>query len=349
MKKFLSSGILLFFFTFPASDNYMLRSYGFGSGGMKGAESDNYSLEGITGQMDAGYKEGGNYDLGSGLMFVQQAHVPLSCTLTNPDEYYNKLYFAIDPSNNPADAKFGVEVSIDNFVTIKYLQNDMTLGDTMGNEDYQKLADWNAGGNYILGLDPDTTYQVRLKATQGKYTESRYGPIAQAATAEPKLTFDIDVSDTDQETDAPFSVDLGELSGNSVTTSQQKIWVDFATNADFGGTVYIAGKNTGLASSLANYKIPAMTNNLDSINEGFGVQGFSVSQTAGGPFSFFSPYDLADNQVGIVDPFARDLCKSDTSLKNGRAAFVLKAKITNATPAADDYQDQITLVAAANF
>lgn len=339
-----------FLFVFPASTNYRLDGYGFGGGGEENMTSTNYAIDGIAGEQSEDQLSGTNYDLGAGLIFTQQADVPPAPTFTNPSNYYNKLHIVLATGNNPTDTKFAIAISDDNWVTTEYVQSDDTVGATLGAEDRQTYVAWGSGSGFdIIGLVPATTYKVKVKAMQGKFTETSYGPESSAATVNPQLSFDIDVAATDTDTNPPFSVAFGNLVANTVTDSPEKIWVDFSTNGASGGRVYVAGSNGGLSSTRAAALIATTTGDLSAIASGYGAQGQSATQGSGGPFSIVSPYDGAASTVGTVDTAIREVFSTTAPIVSGRASFLLKAKSSSVTPAAGDYADMLTVIASASF
>lgn len=341
---------IAFFLVFPASTNYQLKDFGFGSGGAGNAASGSYALDGISGEQNAGKLSGLSYDLGPGLLFTNQANVPPAPTFTNPSNYYNKLKVVLDAGSNPSDTVFALAISTDNFATTNYVQSDNTVGATLGLEDYQTYTVWGgASGVLVIGLTPSTTYKVKVKAWQGKFTETGYGPTATASTVSPQLTFDIDVSATDSETAPPFATNFGSLPAGTVTDSPEKIWVDFDTNAESGGRVYIASSHAGLQSTVAGYTIVAVTGNLTALTEGYGAQGSSATQGAGGPFSIAAAYNLASNNVAVTDSTIRDIFTTTAPITAGRGSFLLKAKSSAVTPAANDYTETLTVIASASF
>lgn len=185
---------------------------------------------------------------------------------------------------------------------------------------------------------------MKVKAWQGKFTETGYGPVATAATVSPQITFDIDVSAIDEE-NSVTTTSLGDLFAGTVTESDKKIWVDFTTNGESGGRIYVSGSNAGLQSAHAGYLISAVTNNLTSLDEGFGAQG----STEGGGLTIVPAYDLIDDNVAVVDTAIREIFTASAPTTNGRASFLLKAKSSAVTPAAGDYTETLTVIASASF
>lgn len=337
-------------FAMPASTNYQLKDFGYGGGGAANSTSTNYAIEGIAGEQNAARLDGTTYDLGPGLQFANQANVPPAPTFTNPSNYYNKLALTLAAGGNPTDTLFAIAISTDDFVTTNYVQSDNTVGATLGLEDYQTYSAWGGGSGFtVIGLAASTTYKVKVKAWQGKYTETGYGPEASAATVGARLTFDIDVSASDTDTDPPYATNIGDLVAGAVTSSPEKIWVDFDTNGESGGRVYIVASNAGLQSSRASYTISSVTGNLTSLSEGFGAQGSTATESAGGPFAVATAYDLTSNNVAIADTTIREIFTSGAPVTSARGSFLLKAKSSAVTPAASDYTETLTVLASASF
>jgi len=332
---------------FPSSSNYTLRSYEFGGGGT--AASDNYTVEGVLGDQTTNDASSAGYGIGAGLLFEQQSNVP-TVILSNDANWYNKLKAVIDSQNNPSDTVYAIAISPDNFVTTRYVQNDNTVGSALGSEDYQTYTNWGGGsGVTIIGLTPGTTYSVKVKAKQGDFTESPYGPVSSAATVNSSLTFDIDVASGNSETAAPYTLSVGSLTSGSVTTSGNKVWVDFDSNAEGGGYVYVAGQYGGLKSTNLNYTITSSTADLAGASEGYGIQSTSTAATSG-TLTALSPYSNSGNNVGVVDTTIRELYNSSAgSITGGRGSFVVKAKASGTTPSSNDYSDTLTIIASGTF
>lgn len=344
---FLSGALLLA--ALPGTSNYELRDFGFGTGGGT-ASSDNYSLQGIAGELSGNRLGSDTYGLRPGLLGSQLANVPAAPTWQNPDDWYNKLQLIIDASGNPADATFAVAISTDNFTTTQYVQSDSTIGSSLGLEDFRTYTAWGgASGMSVIGLSPNTTYQVKVKARQGEFSETGYGPVVSAATAQASLIFDIDISDTDTETAPPYTLAFGSVPPGTVTDSPVRIWLDIDSNAESGALVYVVSSSGGLVSATSGYTITSVTGNLSSLNEGIGAQSASATQGAGGPLSVEAPFNGASANVGSVDTQFKQLLSSSAPLDDGRASFLLKIKTSSLTPAAPDYTDVYTVVATAAF
>lgn len=343
--------LLFLLFVFPTSSNYALDSFSFGSGGTASSASSLYSLEGVSGELGGSELTGTSYNAWPGLLYTQMADTPAAPTFTNVSNDYDKLLIQLDTGGNASDAEFAIAISDDNWVTTEYVQSDNTVGAVLGDEDWQSYTAWGSGtGEYIIGLNTNTTYKVKVKARQGWFTEGPWGPEASAATAALTLSFDIDVSSTDTETSAPYTVDLGNLTPGSVTTATDKIWIDLTTNANTGGYVYVLGENQGLVSSTVGHTISAVTGNLTGQQEGFGVRADTTAQSSGGPLVALSPYDNSGEVVGTVPATPEELFSSSgAEIIDGRGSILVKAKISDITPSGSDYTETITLVAAGIF
>ncbi len=356
MKRAFLLGMVMFA-ALPATSNYKLNSYGFGSGGTANSSTGTYSLEGISGEFSGQSTSTVTQSSGSGYIVNQQANVPkLLMSDNGSGQYYNKIHFVIDQQGNPTDAKYLITVSASatinatthEFTTSPmYLQPDGTLSTALTLADYQNYAAFGgATGSYIIGLTQNTHYFIHLKATQGDKTESVYGPVTDQPTAAAIITFSLATS---VNAIPPFTVGLGTLNAGTIKTSAQTINTGLTTNGASGGDVYIKGQNGGLLSNSTGYKIAAASTNLATASEGFGAQNSSVSQTSGSTYSVVSPYNVTGTTVGIIDSTARSLYTVSGPVIGGSGVLALLAKAASTDIAASDYQEVLTFTASANF
>jgi hypothetical protein len=333
-----ATGALLFG-AFSSSPTYQLQSYGLGSGGTNEASSANYRLNASSGELGGTPSAGGTTQAGSGSTETRQANVPLAPTLSNgSNTFYNKLQVTINTSGSDAgDYTYSIAVSTNNFATTTYVQADGTLGSTAV---YQSYATWGgASGSPIIGLSPNTTYKAKVNAMQGNFTNSAYGPAATAVTANPSLAFSI----------TPSTVSLGSLLPGTVNAGSSNLSFNFATNGASGGSVYIAGANSGLRSAATNNTISSANANLSAAAEGFGVQGLTATQASGGPFTIAAPFNGTSNTVGGVNTSFRQIFTSSALLTGGTATASVKGKSSATTASASDYTETLTFIASASF
>ncbi|MDB5170328.1 MAG: hypothetical protein JWO35_22, partial [Candidatus Saccharibacteria bacterium] len=93
MEKFAVLGVLVFA-ALPATSNYRLNSYGFGSGGTAKSSTATYSLEGISGELSGQSASTATASTKPGFVESQQANVPKLVSIdNNGGQYYNKLHF----------------------------------------------------------------------------------------------------------------------------------------------------------------------------------------------------------------------------------------------------------------
>ncbi len=339
-----------------SSSTYMLKGYEFGGGGGTGMNSSSYSLEGIAAQ-GGDVLGSSSFNVNSGLVFVQQSNVPAAPTFVNTSNWYNKLKITINKwSGDPSDTKYAIAISSDNFATdTRYVQDNLTVGSALGTEDFQTYSTWGgSSGNFIIGLNPSTTYTVKVKSMQGNYSESGWGPTAQVATSNLILGFDIDIGGASDpgSTSAPYVVSMGTLTIGSPTTATDRVWLSLDTNAEAGGYIFVYDQYGGLKSNNLNYTITSATADLSSgvVKEGFGLQGASKTQTSGGPLAYTSPYNGATENIGVINTTINEIFNTTSApIVGGRGSVYIKAKVSNITPSSNDYADTLTMIATASF
>jgi hypothetical protein len=333
---------LLLFASFSASTHYSLNSYSVGPAGTNSAHSTTYYTQ-TTGGEVSGNGVSSTHDAGSsGGVQAEQLAIPQAPTLSNgSNTYYNELGVTLNnsmgSSSYPSDVTFAIEVATTSgFTSPSYVQTGGVLGSTAF---YQTYAAWGgSGGSFIVSLAPSTTYYVKVAAMQGKFTNTAFGQSTNLATVSPSITFSV----------SPSSLTLSSLLAGSVITSSSMTF-GLTTNAGSGGNVYVSGTNSGLHSTNSGYTIAALTGNLASNGEGFGVQGTGTSQTSGGPLSIDSPYNGSANNVGIEGTSYAQIFSSANPIAGGSATAVVQAKSAASDPASADYVETLNFVASASF
>jgi len=333
------STVTLLFAAFSSSGTYQLNSYSVGSGSTNSAASPNYKLQGSAGEISGSPSSSTNYTTKSGGIQAEQANVPPAPTLSNGSgTFFNKLNFIISTGSNPSDATYSVAVSTtSNFTVTNYVQADGTLASSPV---YQTYTAWGgASGTDAIGLISNTNYWFKVDASQGKFTNSAYGPSATISTAGgPTVSFSL----------SPNTLNMGSLLPGSVITGPSSLSFTFSTNASHGGAVYMAGQYTGLRSaSSSNYTLQTTPPSADltAVSEGFGLKGL----TASSPLAIQTPYDGTGNVVGSVYTTFQPVFAATAAVNSGTATADLLAKSSIATPSATDYQDTLTFIAAAVF
>lgn len=264
----------------PTSTNFELTQYDFGSGGTQDSNSDNFSLFGHVGGLEFGNATSTNFSVNGGLAGTLQANVPPAPLFTNPATNYDRLKFIINNGDGPSDAMFAIAISDDDFVTTRFVQDDNTIGQMLGPEDWQTYTNWGgATGEFVRGLTQNTLYKIKVKSKWGTFTESQYGPMASATTSVPSLTFGIS-----SQTLTFTTLD----SSNSYTDTSKTTTLTTSTNAYNGYTIY--GRETGpltfASETIADY---TGTNGSPTIWTGTGF-GYTTndSSLAGGTADRFT-------------------------------------------------------------
>ena len=321
----------------PQSTSYELKTYDFGSGGTAETNSTNYSLQGTAGNIDQSQTDSTSYSLNGGLTFVNQSNVPGAPTFTNPATNYDRLKFVLDTANNPSDTVFAIAISSDDFVTTQYVQSDNTVGNTLGAEDWQTYANWGgASGEFVRTLRPNTAYKIKVKAQNGKYTESAYGPTSSATTSIPSLTFGVSAN----------SLSFNNLnSGNSYTDTSKSTTLTTSTNAYNGYVVYAHSTEplTSGSNTISDYVSPNSAPTTWS-GTGFGYTTDDTSLT-GGTANRFSGSKYAGFTTSTPgDPVADHTGPIESSAISNEQ-FTISYRVTaDSTTPAGNYQNKIIYI-----
>lgn len=347
MHKVLGTALVLLFAASPSSTNYILRNYDWGSGGTSSSSSSNYRLNGTSGTQNGSLQSSTNYSVPSGVQNVQNAAVPTAPTVSNPSNYYDRLKVTLNVGSAPSDTKYLIAVSSDNFVTTYYVQTDNSIGTGLSLTNYQTYTAWGSGSGFtMLGLLPSTTYKVKVKALQGNFTGSDYGPIATASTVAPSLSLSLTTTLTST---PPFSVDFASLTAGSVVNGGADAIIGITSNAVNGGNVYVQSADAGLKSNLTGTTINSASTDLTSASSGYGAQVTSSGQVSGGPLSSIAPFNGSSNNVGALSTALQTILSTSGPITTGSATIRLMAKADAITPSANDYSDTLTFVAAMNY
>lgn len=348
LNTILSIGIAGIFATVPTSTNYTLKNYDLGAGGGGSSSSTNYSLDAQAGGIGGDSMSSTNYGVTSGEIVTQNANVPAAPTLTNPSNEYNRLSLVINPSDNASDTKFAIAISSDDFTTTAFVKADNSIGSTLIAADYQTYTSWGGGsGFWITGLESNTTYKVKIKAMQGNFSESAYGPAtAGVATVLPTLSFGVA---TNPPAGPPYSISFTGLTSGTVHNAAADAELTLSTNALAGGEIYIRDSNAGLTSTSASSSINSATADLSLASSGYGAIVTATGQSSGGPMTSLAPFNGAGDNVGALTTALQKIASSSLPVTSGTVTVRLKAKTTAIMPAAADYSDTLTFIAAMTY
>jgi hypothetical protein len=322
---------------FSSSSTYQLNNYSIGPGATNNATSTTYSAQANLGET-AGTANSTTYTAHNGGVPPETLNTPLAPTLSNGGgTYYNELQFILSNSNEPANATYDIAVSPNAFTTTYYVQASGTLG---GTPVFQTYTAWGgASGQFMIGLSNNTTYEAKVSAAYGKFTNSEWSPIATSSTTAPSITFSI----------SPTSINLGNLTAGSVITGGTDITASLTTNAESGANVFVNGEYGGLHSTSKSYTIAAVTGNLAALSEGFGLQGVSTTESSGGPLTLQSPYNGSANNVGIESSAFRQIYTTADAVTGGSGTIAIQAKSASTDPAGTDYSELLTFSASNEY
>ncbi|MCA9386589.1 hypothetical protein KC669_01000 [Candidatus Dojkabacteria bacterium] len=289
---------------------------------------------------------------------------------------YDRAKIEIDPQGNPIDTLYLVSIT-DNDSAIEYfLQSDNTLSTGYDINDYQTICeiegyDPRSGSGCESSIDPNwddtlqqynilnllsgVTYTVKVKALNGDFTESAFGPSQNVTLEYASLVFDIDIAGSGglaTDTNAPHNVELGDIS-NTTVTATDRIWSDLGTNVFSGLTLEV--QNTDLTNGADT--IPSTSEDLTvdiGADGGYGLKIDTYTQDALGPLLPASQYDtVGANEVGGLSSTPATIFSTNTSGSNkgpisgGRVSIMVKAKAVTSTPPGA-YTDLITFLLTAN-
>ena len=176
------------------------------------------------------------------------------------------------------------------------------------------------------------------------------------------ITFDLDTSVMDSETDPPYYVSLGVVSPNSVKNSGTSdsinmIIAEGDTNATNG--IVVTVKNQNGPNGLVSLSVP--TDNINSATRtmSLGTENYGlcvITSTLSG-FSRATPYDTGTcatnsetNDVQGLTVNGEDILTSTSSPVYGAHAEIsVNAAVSDVTPAHNDYEDNLTFTATSTF
>ncbi len=308
------------------SENYKIKYESVGAS--HGPEqSTNYQLLETMGEFGASQQQSVNYIIGGGESYGIMSNLPPAPTLVNDGSpsYYNKLHFTINPGNNPSDTLFAIAITKDNWATTQYIQNDNSLGDTLGSEDWQVYTDWGGvAGELVTGLEPETTYKIKVRAKQGYFTMTGWGPESvEASTSSLQLSFSISTNALDFQTLSPAVVST--VNYNVITS----------TNGEWGYVTTIV-EDGNFRKIDESYEISDVTDG--EVSAGYEEYGVRTSGTEG----------QMNNQDYGVTSVPQNIASYSGPILNSQTTVNHKVSIDPATPSGE-YYHIITLICTSTF
>lgn len=295
---------------------------------------------------------------------------------------YDRAKFKIDAQGNPNDVRYAVQMSTSStFASNNFYIDSATRLPTLSITiaDFLYKCEWegtiqagycgSANTTYqkfnVFGLSSNTTYYIRFSAFQGvtsdaQFTQSEWGPSANATTAVPSLTLDLNIApDTVTNTNVPYILNFGSSPAGVVTTASDYIVLNVSTNAVSGLTTSVKGLNGQLESG--SNTIPAVNTDLDTltVTSGWGIRNESTTNSQqyssylGSVTISNSPNDFTDagaaNKVGAPSSSFVTLFTSNLMpLHTGIAGFESKIKPVGATPSGL-YDEIVTFIVVGDF
>lgn len=147
---------------------------------------------------------------------------------------------------------------------------------------------------------------------------------------------------------------LGALSTSAVSSSPTPRTATISTNAKNGWSAWAKDSSTGLNSAAAAYTIASTTPGTNSTlaggSEGYNL-GITSSQVGGsGTITVAAPFvGGVLGKGGGLDTSLRTLATSNGTANSATLTLTNNAAISPITPAASDYTDTITIIAAGLF
>lgn len=335
------------------SGNYQIENPSFSTGGGN-RNSATYRAQDATGTA-SGTSNSTNYQVQSGAIPPIFPGVPGVPTLTNTGStLYANLDFVIATGGNASDTQFAIAISSDNFTTTTFVKADDTI--TSATEVWQDYAGWGSGsGERLIGLAPNTTYKIKVKARLGPNNESGYSNIASATTSNPSLTMTVAgvssgtsvAGTTTNVTTTATTVPFGQLSVGSIKIGAQTVTV--STNAVTGYTTTIT--QDGALRKTNGTTIAAVS----ATNASPAAWPLSITD---GRFGYHTTDSLlctgTTNRFSINDTFAAltttptEIACNTGPVTNESTSLVFKVEVEGLQPPGD-YQNVISYVTSALY
>lgn len=239
---------------------------------------------------------------------------------------------------------YAIQLTSTNFII-----SDPVIGTGGGYGTSTNFKAFSAGHTLLSGYATSTNFKAK------------YGFLYFSNEAE-TLTFDLDTSVADAETDPTYSVALGTVTTTDTrvsgsTDSINMIIAEADTNAT--GGVVVTVKSTNGSNGLVSTAVPA--DNIGSADgtmaDGTENYGLCVATSGLSGFSRASPYNSGacalnseTNAIqGLTTTGENILNSGGAALSDGHAEIMVNAAVSGVTPAHTDYTDTITFIATGTF
>ncbi len=295
---------------------------------------------------------------------------------------YDRAKIEINTQGNAADARFAIQISTtsDFSSNIQYITGATRIPkNTLAVSDFLFKCEWEGTISVgycgaanttwqkynILGLNPGTTYYMRVaglkgSSTDGSFTQSAWGPSVSVSTQNTSISFDVDIAtSTAGSSSQPYIINVLNIIPDTVYTSTDYIIFRSTTNALNGMRLLIKGNN-GYLENVANAQnIPSANGDLASQSEGWGLRNDSTtnSQINGGYLGTItvssSPTDFTDTGAthrigGITTSFIKLFDSNTLPLNTGVSGYKVKVK-TDYSKKPGTYSDILTVIPVGSF
>jgi len=228
-------------------------------------------------------------------------------------------------------------------------------------------ADYMTSTNYKVQSDSLNIGGARSTST-GYITEDTFGELAtgeglsstnykscvgyQCLGGAPTLTFSIGAGYTTPGTSGG-TVALGNLLPSAVKTSDgitvKSIFITASSPAGGGTVITVRDENNGLFSPSISKTIASASAPLAAGTPGYGICVLSSNNlTKSAPYNN-SCTKTTGHTVCLVDGTNRTILSAGSFFADGAAEILVKAAISNVTPAAADYGDTLTFILTSTY
>ncbi len=313
------------------------------------SSSSNYSSRDSVGGEDDSKSSSTNFHLFPGLVPPLYPGVPGAPTLTNTGgQLYNALDFVISTGGNPSDVNYAIAISSDGFVTTNFVQANDTVGTSTV---WQTYTNWGgATGQRITGLNPNMTYNIKVKARYGPDSETAYSVTASAATVNPYLTMVITGTSTGTSiagvvtnvTTSAGNVAYGSLQPGTIKFAAQTVTV--STNA-LGGFTTTLAENRDLTKANGVQIPPVSASNAAPAPWPGGVTSaaFGYHTTANPLCTGTTNRFSSNNTYAAATTTPYEILCTTGQTASASASIVFELEIEALQPSGN-YQNQITYV-----